>query len=117
MKKFVADADTVLVETFERKYKAGQLLINGTLNDVDCQVTDRNRLTETRQNKIQQTIEHYMLLVNASFLLEPWGAYEFTRFEYMNGIEFPGLWSRVLYQDATPNKIYRNVGGQPTTGD
>ena len=115
MKKFVADADMVLVETFEKKNRAGQLLINGIQNDRDRQVTDRKRLRETRQTKIQETIEHYMLLVNVSFLLEPWRAYQFTRFEYMNGIEFPGLWSRVLYQDATPNKIYRNmlVGNRP----
>ena len=57
----------------------------------------------------QQTIENYMFLVNSSFLLEPRRADNNWKFEYMNGIQFPGLWSRCLYDDATRNQMYRNM--------
>jgi hypothetical protein len=63
----------------------------------------------------QELIENYMLLVNASFLLHHERALNATKFEFMWGLEFPGLWSRSLYNDTTDKKVYRNmlVGNRP----
>ena len=76
------------------------------------EVSAQENMTEKNR---QAVLEQYMLLVHASLLLEPCGAREQRTFEFMHGIEFPGLWSRSLYGDATPTKKYRNmlVGNRP----
>ena len=114
MNKFVAGADLVLVAASEKVFETMRRMSTG-IPDEDRRIAEAERVRAHRQKLIEQTIEQYMLLVNASLLLEPWRAYQHTPFEYMHGIEFPGLWSRVLYADATPNKIYRNmlVGNRP----
>lgn len=103
-KRFV-DACKVANKEEERKWTEG---IRATQQDF----VKKMNITEKTSADVQEILEAYMLLVNASFLVEAFNA---MTYEYMNGIQFPGLWSRVLYKDDTPNKKYRNmlVGCRP----
>ena len=95
---------TNMTETTKLKWTSG---IQGTQK----KFVEYMEIPEKTAEVIQEILETYMLLVNASFLVDTTqGSYE-----YMNGIEFPGLWSRVLYNDDTRTKKYRNmlVGCRP----
>jgi hypothetical protein len=62
------------------------------------------------KKNMQEIIENSRecILVNASFLHDP-RSETAMNFDFMDGIEFPGLWSRDLYDDQTPTKKYRNM--------
>lgn len=98
------DACKIAHEEHEKKWTEG---IRATQQDF---VRKMNIAGKTSAD-IQEILEAYMLLVNASFLTDALA----MNYEYMNGMQFPGLWSRVLYNDDTPTKKYRNmlVGSRP----
>ena len=98
-------ACTNMTETTKLKWTAD---IRGTQQ----KFVENMDIAEKTAEVVQEILETYMLLVNASFLVDTTeGSYE-----YMNGIQFPGLWIRVLYKDDTSTKKYRNmlVGCRPT---
>jgi len=102
------------MKDFAGRRKVAHMLLH-TLPEGDHRSQQEIEQEQIIKKHAQQTIENYMLLVNASFLLEYWRASRNIKFEFMCGIEFPGLWSRSLYSDTTPKKIYRNmlVGNRP----
>ena len=112
--KFLAAADIVLAAQFGKVMETMSRVAN-VIADKDRQNTERERMKAYTQAKTQETLEQYMLLVNASFVIDRNRTYMQLPFEFMSGVEFPGLWSRSLYGDATPKKIYRNmlVGNRP----
>ncbi len=96
MTKFVADMD------LEETYPA--------MGHTKGRDEETKRLALKASN-LQEVIENYMLLVNASLLVQP----DAVEYAFMDGMQFPGLWSRVLYNDQTRTKKYRNmlVGNRP----
>jgi hypothetical protein len=123
----VAEPTTELWETARDEFTA---TFEGFMKNVEVQREDENTKwsagiraakdkfvekmdTPTKGDEdVQEILETYMLRVNASFLVDT----RAMKYEFMNGIQFPGLWSRVLYKDDTPTKKYRNmlVGCRPT---
>ena len=114
MRKFLECADLLLHEKYERVMEVRSRLVTG-IQDEDRQDAEREKNKAHRQKLIQQTMEYYMLLVNASFVSNYENEYMNVSYKFMSGLEFPGLWSRSLYEDPTPKKIYRNmlVGCRP----
>jgi hypothetical protein len=103
MTKFVAGMD------FQETQPAIQLRAMLHVND-PIRAEDLKRQAVIADN-LQEVIENYMLLVNASLLVQP----DAVEYAFMDGLQFPGLWSRELYDDPTRTKKYRNmlVGSRP----
>jgi hypothetical protein len=96
------------------KVKVGAVLLRG-ITDYDHREEQDAVVFSRRLQNAKAIVENFMLLVNTSFMYDP-EAFKFQNtFGVMHGLQFPGLWSRVLYKDPTPNHKYRNmlVGHRP----
>jgi hypothetical protein len=100
------------LETF--KMNVAQTLL-GAIQDENKRLEQETREIQRRKKNMEEIVENFMLLVNASFLYAHEAKNLSQKFEFMQGVQFPGLWSRVLYDDPTPNQKYRNmlVGNRP----
>ncbi len=85
------------------KLKVAQTLL-GAIQDDDKRQEQETREIQRRKKNMEEIVENFMLLVNASFLYDPQAEYFSSKFEIMQGVQFPGLWSRVLYDDPTPDQ-------------